>query len=324
MAMKLVLCGTNYGASYIPAIESEGSGFELVGILAKGSERSTKLAAAKGVPLWSSADEVDPAVRVAVVALPPSAAVAVTKALMKRGIHVLLEHPVEGDALADIRRGAQSAGVTVDVNCHFADLRAPRAFIDDCRRRSRLGKVHYASVVTAPRSAYTTFDVLGRALGGLNDAWLESETTSASSGAGGHPFQSFRGRVAGIPTRVQCTSAVGHVDDMSDSPVPLRIEIGFEDGNLMLLGPVGPVIWSEWLRLALRSSPAPLWSTLEGESPTFAGLIEDRIDANRRALDELRRRIDGGAEPTHQSIAWLTTVASLMKIVRASEREAEK
>jgi thiazolinyl imide reductase len=312
---KLLLCGTNYGASYIPAIDHPESHFELAGILAKGSERSVGLAAHRKVPLWSSASEVPDGIHAAVVALPPVTAEIVAKQFIRRKVHVLVEHPITSDVLRVAREEALAANVIHNVNCHFAELSEPRAFVRECRRRSELGRLRYASVVTSPRSTYTTFDVLGRALGGLSNASVERESGPPIE----YPFTSFRGSINGIPVRIQCSKAVVEsIDDGSDSPVPLRIEIGFENGNLMMLSPAGPVVWSEHLRLALRDNPNPLWINISEKSLVFAELIKDRLNANKRALDEFHQQIEGGSVPAHQSTPWLTTLADLMQKVRSS------
>ncbi|EUA14571.1 hypothetical protein I546_0534 [Mycobacterium kansasii 732] len=49
-ATPVVLCGTNYGACYVPSLQELTDSFELVGILAAGSERSARLAARRNVP----------------------------------------------------------------------------------------------------------------------------------------------------------------------------------------------------------------------------------------------------------------------------------
>ncbi len=313
--LKIVLCGTNYGASYVPAIE--GPIFTLAGILARGSERSVKLATRLDVPLWTSADDVADDVKLAVVALPPPAAEDVATALLARRIHVLIEHPVAADVLRELRTHAKRSSVTLNVCSHFPELSAARAFVQECRRRSEVRRPQYASVVTAPRLAYATFDLLGRALGGLNGSSLERESANVNGPA--YPFESFRGVVNEIPVRVQCSRTIGAVDDGSDMPVPQRIEVGFEDGNVMLLGPAGPVIWSEKLGYALLGHPGPLWVNAGAPSGTFADLMKDRVVANRRTLTEIHEQMLGRKEPPHQTTEWLVRVAELMNIVRSAQ-----
>lgn len=318
---KLVLCGSNYAATYIRSLAKLTDIFELIGILARGSERSTRLAAVRKVPLWRSISEIPIDAQAAIVALPPAAAATVTKQLIRRGVHVLMEHPVSSDVLREIREEALLANIAHLVNCHFAELSAARLFVDECRVRRALSPARYASVVTASRSAYSTFDLLGRALGALASSDLERELTATMTTE--HPFASFRGVVNGVPTRVQCSHVVGTVDDGSDSPVPQRIEIGFRDGNLVLLSFTGPVIWSEALRLGLRDYPGPLWRTLTEEPMTFPDLTRDRANANKRTLEEFHQRIWEGTEPAHQSTEWLTTVAELTTAVSTTQTKVD-
>ncbi|WP_204802992.1 Gfo/Idh/MocA family oxidoreductase [Mycobacterium riyadhense] len=312
---KVVLCGSNYGAFYVPSLQELNDSFELIGILAAGSERSARLAARQKIPLWASVSEIPTDADAAIVALPPTAAATVTKQLIRRGVHVLMEHPVRSDVLRDLRQEALSAKVTHFVNCHFAELSSARAFIDECRRRRDSSPPTYVSVVTAPRAAYPTFDVLGRALGSLAAAHLQHEQPPPATPK--HPFASFCGVIDGVPLRVQCSQDVGPVDDGSDSPVPQRVEIGFRDGSLVLHSFAGPVLWLETLRLALRGSTNPLWRIHSPEPPTFSRLLKDRVSANSGMLREFRRKIDTGNEPVHQSTDWLSTLSELATTVRA-------
>ncbi|MBY0388670.1 MAG: Gfo/Idh/MocA family oxidoreductase [Mycobacterium pseudokansasii] len=168
-ATPVVLCGTNYGACYVPSLQELTDSFELIGILAAGSERSARLAARRNVPLWTSVAEVPDKALAAIVALPPPTAGLVTAQLLRRGVHVLMEHPVRADLLRELRQKALSAKVIHAVNCHFAELGPARAFVGECRRRRASNPPTYASVVTrAPigichiRSAGTSAGLPGR------------------------------------------------------------------------------------------------------------------------------------------------------------------
>ncbi|VAZ89964.1 hypothetical protein LAUMK35_01073 [Mycobacterium pseudokansasii] len=240
-----------------------------------------------------------------------------TAQLLRRGVHVLMEHPVRADLLRELRQKALSAKVIHAVNCHFAELGPARAFVGECRRRRASNPPTYASVVTAPRSAYATFDLLGRALGSLAGSALEREV--APSATPEHPFTSFRGVIDDVPVRVQCSHDAGAVDDGSDSPVPQRIEIGFPDGSLILHSYAGPVIWLEKFRMQLHNTTIPLWRTHAPEIATFSGLMDERVQANSRALREFRQQIQTGKQPEHRTTEWLTAVAELARAIRTRQ-----
>lgn len=316
IATKIILCGSNYAAAYIPSLRQSGGSFELIGVLARGSERSIRLATRHGVTLWTRVEDVPPFVQAAIVALPPVAATDVAAQLLRRGVHVLMEHPVRADRLANLRLEAESSGAVHLVNCHFAELSSAQAFIELCRQQRALESPTWASVVTAPRSAFSTFDLLGRALGALSEYSLERELTTSLTAE--HPFESFRGSISGTPVRVQCSREIGQVDDGSDSPVPQRLEIGFPSGNVTLHSFAGPVIWLETLRTALKTSPSPLWRMCAPAVETFAALMADRVRANTSTLREFQLQIDTGATPIHQTTAWLTAASKLATVVRIS------
>ncbi|OOK63269.1 oxidoreductase, NAD-binding Rossmann fold family protein, partial [Mycobacterium kansasii] len=196
---------SNYGACYVPSLQELTDSFELVGILAAGSERSARLAARRHVPLLTSAAEVPEGARAAIVALPPPTAGMVTAQLLRRGVHVLMEHPVRADLLRELRQEALSAKVIHAVNCHFGEL-AQRARSS----ANAVGAVRRARRRTPPslprpigichvRSA-------GSGVGLTAGSALEREV--APSATPEHPFTSFRGVIADVPVRVQCSHDV--------------------------------------------------------------------------------------------------------------------
>ena len=88
--LRILVCGTNYGRSYLQAIRSEQHAYELAGILARGSARSIRIARANGVPLWKTIGDLPPDIDLACAAL-PSTASGVILELLDRRIPVLCE-----------------------------------------------------------------------------------------------------------------------------------------------------------------------------------------------------------------------------------------
>src|SRR5271165_634351 len=96
--MRVLVCGSNYGRAYITALARGPRKFELAGILAQGSLRSQQLAALNGVPLYRSTSELPDNLDLACAAM-SSAAWPLVLQLVRRGIHVLCEHPYPADSL---------------------------------------------------------------------------------------------------------------------------------------------------------------------------------------------------------------------------------
>ncbi|KZS61708.1 hypothetical protein A4G28_18030 [Mycobacterium ostraviense] len=157
-------------------------------------------------------------------------------------------------------------------------------------------------------------------VGSLAGSALEREV--APSATPQHPFTSFRGVIDDVPVRVQCSHDVGAADDGSDSPVPQRIEIGFPDGSLLLHSYAGPVIWLQTSECSCAAPRSAVANVRTGDY-TFSGLMDERVQANRRALREFRQQIDTGNQPDHQTAEWLTAVAELATATRTRQTLAE-
>src|ERR1700723_121767 len=96
---RVILCGTNYGASYLPALDGR-HGFALAGIVARGGSRSQRLARKFGVPLPRSAGEAPPAGAACVAGGDAAVAGEPSRGFLRRGVHVLCEHPVASRPMA--------------------------------------------------------------------------------------------------------------------------------------------------------------------------------------------------------------------------------
>lgn len=312
---RVAVCGSNYGQAYLDALAESPGRFSVVALLARGSERSRRLAARHGIPLRHTAGELPAGVDLACAALPASADGVVLE-LLERGIHVLCEHPRGPDFIDRATATAEEAGVCFQVNGHFSDLPAPRAFADRCRERLAAGPLRFVELVAHERSLYAALDIFGRALPGLGD--LEVERIG---GAGG--FVTFTGRLSQRPAReatallqIQVPGAE-LADGSAGYLVDVRLCAGFDDGVLSLLSITGPVVWNANLARGAEGSGG-LWEIL-GAPATASELRNARSIANLEALERLVLEIEtgdaGGAKDRRHVIdvarAWHTLGARL-------------
>ena len=56
--LRILVCGSNYGRTYLDAITAQPAEYELAGLLAKGSERSVAVAERHGARLFRSVAEL--------------------------------------------------------------------------------------------------------------------------------------------------------------------------------------------------------------------------------------------------------------------------
>jgi thiazolinyl imide reductase len=294
--LRVLVCGSNYARTYITALAKEPRKYKLAGILARGSDRSQHLAALSGVPLYRSADDLPNNIDLACAAM-SSAAWPVVLELIRRGIHVLCEHPYPAGALQTALALARKHNVQFHVNGHFADLPAPQAFIRDCRRNIEFARPEFVDVMATERSLYATLDILMAAIGGPP---LQIRVSSRPS-----QFVLLDGTMGKLPVQVcvqvSGTKGAGRLPDGSPSYLlDHRLTVMFPAGALSLLSMAGPVIWNSTLA-HVSGNKDSLWTLLGArETRTVAGLREQRILANVAALKSIRKSIMGQGTPEMQ------------------------
>jgi pyochelin biosynthesis protein PchG len=295
--MRVLVCGSNYGRAYITALAREPGKFELAGILAQGSARSQRVAALNGVPLYRSAGDLPDNIDLACAAM-SSAASPVVLQLIRRGIHVLCEHPYPAGWLKKAIKLARKHGVQFHMNGHFVNLPAPQAFIRECRQASKQARPELAEVMATERSLYGGLDMLTAAMG--NQHPLRVRVLSRRT-----KFVVLEGTLGKIPVRfsVQVSGKKGRGRLADGSPGYLldqRLTVAFPTGLLTLLSMAGPVLWCG-TPTHVQNNEDPLWKILGGQpTRTVAELREQRIQANVEALNSLRQSILGHGTPEIQ------------------------
>jgi thiazolinyl imide reductase len=258
MTRRVLVCGTRFGQAYLAALLDEPAGCRPAGILARGSARSQRLAAALGVPLYRRIEELPARLEIACVALRSRAfggpGTDLAKALLARGLHVLQEHPVTAGEIADLIRTARAAGVCYQVSSGYGHGPAARAFIDYLRRWPAERRPHYLALTTSSQLLFSSLDILGRVLGGLDDlavagpaAWPDEAVGAAALGA--EPFRLLLGQLRGVPLTLQLQAYLDPRDPDHHSLVQHRIVAGAPEGSLELCSSFGPVVWSRAVHL---------------------------------------------------------------------------
>jgi thiazolinyl imide reductase len=312
--MRVLLCGTGYGSTYLQALWNHASGLRLTGILTRGSDRSRALASQAGVPFWSTVEEIPrTAIDLACVAVGGPAGTALTLALLGRGIHVLAEHPVAPEDMEAALAAAREHGVAFHVNAHYADLETVEPFLTAalaCRRRS---PPLFLSVTTNPRALYSAVELLGRILETLEPMLFAQAASEIQL-----PLASVHGTVAGTPLLLQCQRLVASEDDGSNLWASHQITAAFPEGTLTLAETAGPAVWvpapPSLVDLAAPTAPArlayPSWTLLSPPPPSTGDyLFQVRNRANRLALRRLAEQIRTGSTWSEQSPAHLLGVS---------------
>jgi thiazolinyl imide reductase len=304
-----VVCGSRFGATYLAAA-SQMPELRTVGLIAQGSAHSSWIARQFGIPLYTEAEEVE--TDYACVAVGGAAGDRLTSSFLRRGVHVLKEHPVQPAALGKALELARVQQVCLHVNSHFGDLAASSEFLRALRRRR--GVMRFATVQTSARNLFTSIDLLRRAIGSLAPFSIAAVTRwkrRALLRPGAMPFVAVQLNAAGLPVQLVIHHFAAPVDDGRDTLMSHRIAVGFDDGDVTLLNPYGPVVDSSAVTRG-ASSKSRSWRLVgPAKGMTLGDLFwKDRLVAHERVLRALRRQSRGGTVPPHQRPEHLLEVST--------------
>ncbi|MGH3729513.1 MAG: Gfo/Idh/MocA family oxidoreductase [Micromonosporaceae bacterium] len=320
---RVLVCGTRFGQVYLEAFRGRfpEAGFELAGILAAGSERSQACARRYGVPLFTDVDQVPDDVDIACVVLRGKLlggrGSQIAQALMARGIHVLQEHPVHGNELAECLRVARRHRVVHHLNTFYVHTTTVRRFLAAARALLASQPVRYVDASCGFQLAYSLLDILGQVLGGIRP-WafgpppdLPARITRATTLP--VPFRSLDGVLAGVPTTLRVQNQMDPADPDNYAHLMHQVSIGVESGALRLVGTHGPIVWTarpEFPREVAGSGARPHFDSDVPLGPPSAAVLGPaqvpsypEVFATvwpagvRRALLELRRAATGAEDP---------------------------
>ena len=278
---QVLLCGTQYGQTYLPAI-FQANDLALSGILAKGSDRSVRLAEQYSVPLYYSVQEVPKETDVAIVAINEQVATPIAKSLLQHGIDVLLEHPVHSHNLESIFDVAAKCDRTCHLNGHFSHLPPVSEFIQVCKNLNTINPPQIINVQCNSRTLFSTLEILMRCFGMFH---LEQIGINKIG-----DYCNLSMALDDIPLTLTYQQWRFKADDSKDSPLGHQINITYPQGVLNLGGTFGPCLW-----FPLIANGAPLATriyssvqdSLYKEQATIAELIQWRKYANQHSIQEL-------------------------------------
>lgn len=325
--VRVVVAGTGFGRAYLAAFERPDTPFELAGILARGSARSRACAAHYAVPLWSGPEQVPDDVELACVAvggaMTGGRGPGLSQELMRRGLHVLQEHPLHPDELAACLRTAREQGVVFRLNTHYPHVEPVRRFLACARELGARQRPLFVDVTCAFQVLYTVFDLLAEALGSIRPFGIHGV---AAEPAGGGPYRSVSGRFAGVPLTFRLQNELVAAEPDNYSHLLHRITIGYDGGHLTLVNTHGPVQWSMRPHMPAELKDLPRFSdavaahlrvpSVQSIGPAAGASYSEVLgelwpQATARAMTALRQAVLDGApsEPHVQRHITLTRLA---------------
>lgn len=336
--MRVVVCGTGFGRVHMQAVLSAPD-LELAGVLSRGSEASRRVAEEHGVPCWTSVSELPDDVDLACVAVPSGTGAGdgadLARQLMTRGIHVLQEHPLHPNEIADCLRAARKHGVQYRVNTLYPHVGAVRDLLVAAERLRARHRPLFLDAACGVQVLYSLLDVLARAAGKVRPSAvgdphpIPAEVTALATTPA--PWSSLQGVLGGVPLTLRVQNELKAADPDNHALLLHRVSIGFDSGVLSLADTHGPVLWSPRLhstrdkdgRLVLDGSADERLRQRSTDPvgtdpiPSFAEVFSQTWpDAVGLALAELCRDVaepDGAAAT--QAAQWALSIATLWQEV---------
>lgn len=320
---RVLVAGTAFGRIYLEALRAAPDQYELAGILAKGSAYSRDYAARLGVPFYTDPAQVPDGVDIACVVLRSGATggdgAAVAQHFLRRGVHVLQEHPVHVTEITAGLQAARQGNAAYAVNTLYPNIHPVRQFLAVAAHLRGQGPIRFIDAACNSQVAYPLLDILGRAIGDLRPWSFQPQP----AGEPAHPFTQITASLGGIPVSLQVQNQVHPEDPDNHSHLLHRIAIGFDGGVLTLADTHGPVLWTPRLhsprdetgRLKLAGPgterlTVPTSIALGGVPSHSHHRMFDRLwpEAVLAALHDLRGDI---AEPARRRAAgqWALTVS---------------
>lgn len=344
--LNVVVAGTGFGRVYLTALAAAPAPFRLTGVLANGSDYSRRCAQEYGAPLYTDPAQVPDDTDIVCVVVRSGATGGngsqLAQSFLRRGMHVLQEHPVHHSEIAACLQAARDGDAAYAVNTLHPNLAPVRRFLavaDYLRANQRL---HYIDAASNSQMIYPLLDLIGRAAGGMRP-WSFGEALADSAK---HPFRSLHGSLNGVPLSLRVQNQV-HPDDPDNHSFLLgQVSLGCEAGVLILPDLHGPLLWNARLhsprddggrllmrgpgseRLAVTSTRA-LGDTDSGDyhhvfEQIWPGAVTYALHELRRDIADPSRRRRAGQWALSVSQAWrdLTHRIGLPELIRPDEPQA--
>ena len=319
--LRVVVCGTTFGRVYLRGIAQLPEEFELVGILARGSDQAANCAQRYNVPLYTDvnqlpSDGVDVACVVVRSTVVGGQGTKLANDLLVRGIHVMQEHPVHHDELAKCLRTARQSACQYRLNSFYPDIEPVRRFILTARQVLQQSEAIYIDAACSIHVLFPLVDILGQSLGGFRP-WSFLPTTNCSKT---EPLSSLCGQIGGVFITLRVQNQMDPCDPDNSTQLLHRIVLCTNNGSLTLTDTHGLVLWTPRMHVARRKDGVldlygsdsllnlPITELVEplqkrSLKTVFTHLWPESIE---RALCRLRQTILSGKDDKHLDQYQLT------------------
>ncbi|UQQ16226.1 Gfo/Idh/MocA family oxidoreductase [Xanthomonas arboricola] len=334
---RVLIAGAKFGEMYLNAFLQDQPGLELAGLLATGSARAQQLAHAFGTPLYTAIEQLPDDIDIACVVVRSTVVdgtgTALAEALLRRGMHVIQEHPLHPDDVARLQALAHAQGRVYWINSYYAHTPAGVCWIDRAHRVRQLldgEAAHFAQLTTSRQLLYSSLDLMLQACQIPDSA--EDVTVDATADED-RAFRLLRLNLGQCQASLRLQTYLDPQDPDLHSLVMHQLTLGWPSGYLSLEASHGPVLWTAALydphhhdsdrSLYQRAHDQdedpyarPATQVLHAAPPDWRHSVEiDGPTGVGRVLQLLGQHLDGAALPPAFDAAYQLALASLWQQV---------
>lgn len=239
--LKIVVVGAKFGEIYLQTMLKRKDLFEVVGILGKGGQHSSECSIKYNIPLYTSANELPPNVDLACVILRAGVmggeGIQLSKELLQKGIHILHEQPVHYNELSECYAIAKKKKLFMGVSNLYRYIDATQEFIGLVEQIKAEERIEYINVECGHQILYPVLSILFDLTDYIRPFNVEQVITEKG------PFDILYCSMNDIPCIIKIHNEVNSNDPDNFFYLFYRINVGFENGELQLEDPAGPVLW---------------------------------------------------------------------------------
>lgn len=246
--LKVLVCGSRFGQFYLEALKMLENKFEVVGLLAKGSERSKKCASHYGINLITDIENIPQDIDIACVVVRTGVmggiGTDITIKLLEKGINVITEQPIHNKDIALCLKTAKKNKVNFMVGDLYTNLTSVKEFIKCIKTLlDKKQKLLYLNIDAATQVSFPLVHILSKVVPTIRP-W---KTTNVMKEVG--IFQIYAANIGEVPVLIRAHNEADEKD--SDNYLHLfhKITAGFGGGSLTLTDSHGPVIWNPRLHI---------------------------------------------------------------------------
>lgn len=239
--LKVIVCGTTFGKNYIDAIKKIDK-LKLVGILASGSKRSFEYAKKNHVPLFKNVDMLPRDIDIAFVVIGSSvlggSGTNIALSLLRKGISVMQEHPVNYKEIQECYKEANCNGVFYRIGNLYNSLNNLEVFKKCTKYLNKNDELNYVDILTSSQMVYTQLSILNSTIPSFRNFRINASLSEKR-----YPFSRVVLSNGNTNINMQIHNEISNEDKNNYMYVLHRMTYFYGGGRLELEDTFGSVVW---------------------------------------------------------------------------------